>query len=197
VKRFLRTSVNGKLKRRFKPEKGFTLIEMLITLSMIGFVIAAVYSFYLTGLKGWERSTEQVEYQQSARIALDKIVHELTAAKAVSIKKQGKEIRFNIHGDTRTFRFRLAGPQLVFDVYPPSSHYYTVVALGITDLYFSKDEHNLITVKVGAGSFDPKSGEPIRTALYLTSAVLPRNLPVEIIPAVNSSGETGPEDENQ
>jgi len=160
-------------------ETGFTLIELLITLSMIGIVITTVYSFYLVGLSGWQRSLDQAEYQQSARIAMDKIVRELTYAKEISLHQQGREIRFKVYGDSRTLRFRLAGPQLVYDVYPTTSpiYYHNVVALHITDLSFSINYDQLITVMIGAGPFDPKSGAAQGTAYQLISAVYPRNLP--------------------
>ena len=162
-----------------KKENGFTLIELLITLSMIGIVVTTVYSFYLVGLSGWQRSLDQAEYQQSARIAMDKIVRELTAAKEISLHKQGREIRFKVYGDSRTLRFRLAGPQLVYDVYPTTSpiYYHNVVALHITDLSFSINDDQLITITLGAGSFDPKSGAAQGTAYQLVSTVYPRNLP--------------------
>ncbi len=175
-----------------KKETGFTLIELLITLSMIGFVVTAVYSFYLAGLAGWQRSIDQAEYQQSARIAMDKIVRELTYAKEISLHQQGQEIRFKVYGDSRTLRFRLVGPQLVYDVYPTSSsiYYHNVVALNINELSFSINDDQLITVMIGAGPFDPKSGAGQGIACKIISAVYPRNLPQA---AVATPAEAGAE----
>ncbi len=162
-----------------KKETGFTLIELLITLSIIGFVITAIYSFYLAGLSGWQRAIDQTEYQQSARIAMDKIVRELTFAKEISLHKQGQELRFQKYGDSRTLRFRLVGPQLVFDVYPTTSslYYHNVVALGITEMNFVIDDDQLVVVTIGAGTFNPQSGKAEETNYLLTSSVYPRNLP--------------------
>lgn len=172
-----------------KKETGFTLIELLITLSIIGFVITAVYSFYFSGITGWQRSLDQTEYQQSARIAMDKIVRELTPAKEISLHKQGQEIRFKVFGDSRTLRFRLVGPQLVFDVYPTTSsiYYHNVVALNITEIHFSISDDQLITVLIGAGSFNHQSGAAENTVCRLISAVYPRNLPRAV--ATASTGE--------
>ncbi len=162
-----------------KKEAGFTLIELIITLCVIGFVVTAVYSFYLAGLAGWQRAIDHAEYQQSARIAMDKIVRELTFAKAVSLHKQGQELRFQKHGDSRTLRFRLVGPQLVFDVYPTSSasYYHNVVALGITEMNFIIHNNRLIEITIGAGTFNPQNGKVLETVYRLTSSVCPRNLP--------------------
>jgi|GEM_PF-490878 len=162
-----------------KKETGFTLIELLITLSMIGFVITAIYSFYLAGLSGWQRALDQTDYQQSARIAMDKIIRELTDAKEISLHKQGQELRFLKYGDSRTLRFRLVGPQLVFDVYPTTStsYYHNVVSLSITEMSFSITGDRLIEITIGAGKFNPQSGIAEETLYLLTSSVYPRNLP--------------------
>jgi prepilin-type N-terminal cleavage/methylation domain-containing protein len=161
-----------------RAEKGFTLIELLVTLSIVGFVIAAVYSFYLSGLQGWQRSIDQVEYQQSARIALDKIVRELSGAREVSLHDNNKEIRFRVPGDSRILRFRLVGPQLVFDSYPTTQFYYhTVVALNITELQFELTGERLVKVRIGAGFIDSGGSDTSRTVVFMNSAVCPRNLP--------------------
>ena len=179
-----------------KKETGFTLIELLITLSMIGFVITAIYSFYLAGLSGWQRAIDQTEYQQSARIAMDKIVRELTFAKEISLHKQGQELRFQKYGDSRTLRFRLVGPQLVFDVYPTtsSSYYHNVVALGITEMNFVIDDDKLVVVTIGAGTFNPQNGKAEETNYLLTSSVYPRNLP-QVIASAAVDASVEPEDE--
>ena len=162
-----------------KRDPGFTLIELLITISIVGFVITAVYSFYLTGLKSWQQAVDQTEYQQSARIALDKIVRELTDARDFTIRDQGREIRFQIPGDNRILRFRKVGPQLVFDVFPTTDpgYYHNVVALGITELNFENNSSGLINVRLGTGTFNPKNGEARETFCFLTSKIAPRNLP--------------------
>ncbi len=172
-----------------KKEAGFTLIELLITLSIIGFVITAVYCFYLVGLSGWHRALDQTEYQQSVRIAMDKIVRELTYAKDISLHKQDQELRFQKYGDSRTLRFRLVGPQLVFDVYPTTSsaYYHNVVALGITEMNFFINDDRLIEVTIGAGTFNPQSGKAQDTVYLLTSSVYPRNLPQVIAAAASTA----------
>lgn len=181
-----------------KKEPGFTLIELLITLSIIGFVITAIYSFYLAGLSGWQRALDQTEYQQNARIAIDKIVRELTFAREISLHKQGQELRFQKYGDSRTLRFRLVGAQLVFDVYPTTSpsYYHNVVALSITEMNFTIKDDQLIEVTIGAGPFNPQSGKALETAYLLTSSVYPRNLPqAEAVAAAAASTEADLHDE--
>ncbi len=154
-----------------RGNKGLTLIELLVTLTIISFLIMSIYTFYLAGLRGWNRSLDHIESQQSARIATDKIIRELRYAYEADLHDQNREIRFKVKGDTRTLRFRLVGEELVYDSYPPghTNYMHTKVALGISDLYFSIDQNNLVTVTISA------EGE--KSAVTLKSSVRPRNLP--------------------
>lgn len=156
----------------FRPcEKGLSLVELLVTLAIISFIIMAVYTFYLAGLKGWQRSLDQIESQQSARIAMDKIIRELLYAYELSLHDNDREIRFKIKGDSRTLRFRREGQELIFDSYPTwqSNYMHTKVALGISSLHFSIEEDNLVTVTLVAIN----GSNPVN----LISSVRPRNIP--------------------
>ena len=150
--------------------RGLTLVELLVTLAMIGFIIAALYTFYLAGLRGWQRASCRMEAQQSARIAMDRIINEVRFASEISIHDQGRELRFRVIGDSRTMRFRLIGEELVFESYPTGSwnYFHTKVALGITELQFAADEDYLLTITLRAG---PEGGQ-----VALSSSVRPRNL---------------------
>ncbi len=153
-----------------RSNRGLTIIELLLTLSMISFIIIAIYSFYITGLRGWQRGTDHMEAQQSARIAMDKIISELRFAHQVSLHDQNREVRFQVSGDSRTRRFRLVNNELVFDSYPTShpSYFHTKVALGIDELHFHIAESKLLTVSLNAACNNSRT--------RLTSAVLPKNV---------------------
>ncbi len=155
----------------FTNNKGITLIELLVTLAIMGFVITALYSFYLTGLRGWQRGTDRMEAQQSARIAMDKIIREVRFAEEISLDEDKSTLRFKVEDNIRTLRFRLVNDEIIFDSCPDGegSYFHTKIALGITDLLFILDENQLLKITIEAGT--EKSG------IKLKSGVRPRNLP--------------------
>ncbi len=153
-------------------ENGLTVIELLATLAIAGFIIAAVYSFHLTGIKGWQRAVLKIDDNQSARIAMDKMVRELRYAEEVSLHNQGGEIRFTApHDKFRTLRFRLVENEIVYDSFPTGSFLYfnTKVAQNISSINFSLTENQLVMIII-------ETGQPGNTAL-LRGSVYPRNLP--------------------
>jgi type II secretory pathway component PulJ len=160
----------------FRPagdEKGLTVIELLATLAIAAFIIAAIYSFHLAGIKGWQRSVAKLDDNQSARIAMDKMIRELRYANSVSLHDQGREIRFTApHDSYRTLRFRIANNEIVYDSFPTGSSFYfnTKIAQNINSINFSLDENHLIIIVI-------ETGQPGNKAL-LEGSVYPRNLPI-------------------
>lgn len=155
-------------------EKGLTIIELLVTFAIMGFIIAAIYSFYFAGLNSWQRSVDRIDYSQNARIAMDKMIRELRYASEITIHDHGREIRFKApHDSKRTLRFRLVGRELVFDSFPTGSTYYfnNKIALEIIELYFLIDQSGLVRIKISSGNDS--------STVLLSGAVYPRNFPSE------------------
>jgi prepilin-type N-terminal cleavage/methylation domain-containing protein len=63
-----------------KGEKGFTLVEILIVMAILGLVMGAIYSVYLTNMKSAYTQEEVVEVQQNLRIAMDSITRDIRMA---------------------------------------------------------------------------------------------------------------------
>lgn len=153
-------------------EQGLTLIEIVITMAILGAIISAIYAFYLTGLQGWHRSIERIEYQQSARIAMDKIIDELLTAQMTEIRYDNNRTLYYVvdkNGTPAIFRFRLSNRQLVIERREDDYKSYNVVALGIKDLVFLIENNGTVTITVTAGE---NTNE-----VTLTGSVRPRNQP--------------------
>lgn len=157
--------------KTIKQVRGFTLIELLITISLVGFVLAAIYTFYLTGLRSWQRGTASMEAQQSARIAVDTIISELRYAHELSLHNDNSEVRFKISPDVRTRRFRIEGQELVYESYPTGTfnYFHNKVAIGIKELEFELVENNLLKITLSA--------EVDSCRVILSDSIRPRNLP--------------------
>ena len=152
-------------------ERGFTLIELLITTALVGFILVAIYAFYLTGLRSWQRGDAYIEAQQSARIAVEMIVAELRYASEISLHDNNSEVRFKIAPDIRTRRFRLAGQELVYESYPTGTlnYFHNKVAIGIRELEFELKYNNLLDINLSAEIDDCR--------ITLSDSIRPRNLP--------------------
>jgi len=63
-----------------RDEHGFTMIEVLVVAALIGVVVSAIYSLYLTTLKYGNKQSDITEVQQNLRIAMDSIAGDLRLA---------------------------------------------------------------------------------------------------------------------
>lgn len=89
-----------------KSNKGLSLIELLIALSLVGLVLSAAGMLYFSGLKGWERSSSQTEVQQNLRIAMHTLNSEIRKADKIKIFKDQKKIVLTYDDDTvKTYLF--------------------------------------------------------------------------------------------
>lgn len=153
-------------------QSGLTLVEIIITMAILGAVITVIYAFYLTGLQGWNRSVDRMEYQQSARIAVDRVVNELLTAKEVEIRDNNHHTIYYLldkDGSPALFRLRLTGNQLAIERRDTSYPSYNIVALGLKDLLFYIDEKSNVHITVITGDD--------QCEFTLTASVRPRNIP--------------------
>src|SRR5947207_14821529 len=54
-----------------RTQAGFTLVEVLLAVTILGILIAAVYSTWSAALNGWRRGTDASEVFQRQRIVMD------------------------------------------------------------------------------------------------------------------------------
>ena len=63
-----------------KGSRGFTLAELLVATALVGLVMAGVFSLLISGNQSYMRGTNQMEAQQSARVAMARLIQELREA---------------------------------------------------------------------------------------------------------------------
>jgi len=73
-------------------QKGLTLLELIISVGLLGIIMAAGLTLYLTGIKTWKTGDVQLELQQNARIAIKTISEAVRDAKTVEVLDEGNRI---------------------------------------------------------------------------------------------------------
>lgn len=68
---------SSSLRERGRGEKGFTLIEILISLAIMSIVTIAVYQLYISQYKTWISQDLVTEMQQNGRVAIDTMSRDL------------------------------------------------------------------------------------------------------------------------
>ena len=91
------------LPRRLHAEGGFTLIEMLIALTLVGLVMGSLATITAEWLPSWKRGLVRAQINEKAAIALDRLVADLAAAQYVWPSRQNKSPLF--YGDEESVTF--------------------------------------------------------------------------------------------
>ncbi|NMD42470.1 MAG: prepilin-type N-terminal cleavage/methylation domain-containing protein [Firmicutes bacterium] len=158
---------------RGAAEDGFSLVELLISLGIIGLLLGSIYGCYFSGIRSWQQGIARMDHQQNSRIALDKIVRELHYASYVEVLGGGEEIYFRFNGDRKSYYFRRVGPErddlVMIHRQAGGSTSQTKIALEITALTFAVDEENRVSISLTSGA-GPES-------ITIRSSVRPRNIP--------------------
>jgi prepilin-type N-terminal cleavage/methylation domain-containing protein len=86
--------------------KGFTMVELLISLGLFGLIISAAGFLYFTGVEGFNRSENQVKVQQNLRVAMNTLSSEIRKADKINIQpnKQKIELTFS-DGSLKSYEF--------------------------------------------------------------------------------------------
>ena len=84
------------IKDRFasEPENGFTLVELIVTIVLVGMIGVFTTLFVYTGLNGYLRARDTSEGALKAQIALDRISMELRDIDGISTFIAGSQIDY-------------------------------------------------------------------------------------------------------
>ncbi|NMD33779.1 MAG: prepilin-type N-terminal cleavage/methylation domain-containing protein [Firmicutes bacterium] len=158
---------------RARDEDGFSMVELLMGLAILGMVTAAIYGCFFSGVQGWQKGVERMDHQQNGRIAVDRIVRELRYASYVEPLSGGEELRFEFTGDDKIYYFKRVGPAaddlVLIHRHPDNTVTQTKIALKITALSFFVDEHNNVQINLASGTGPDR--------ITIRSSFRPRNIP--------------------
>lgn len=73
-----------------KNKKGFSLIELIVVITILGIVILGLVTFFTGGTRSWVAGQSQLKAQRNARQAMDRMVRELRHSEKFLISKDDK-----------------------------------------------------------------------------------------------------------
>jgi prepilin-type N-terminal cleavage/methylation domain-containing protein len=82
--RFPQTPSTGPLRGRAADAAGYTVIELLTVMVILGIVLAGLTNIFVSGSKAESRMNRRFQAQQNARLALDRIRKDIHCASNVS-----------------------------------------------------------------------------------------------------------------
>ena len=66
-----------RLRRRLAKEHGYSLVELLVTLSILGLIMGGLTSVFVSGSSAEKRLNDRFRAQSNARVAIDRLRREL------------------------------------------------------------------------------------------------------------------------
>ena len=76
-----------------KQQRGFSLIEMMVVVVILGLIVLGLVTFFTGGAKSWVAGQSQLEAQRNARQAMDRMVKKI---------REGKNVKSGSNGTTIT-----------------------------------------------------------------------------------------------
>jgi prepilin-type N-terminal cleavage/methylation domain-containing protein len=80
----MRNSFRAALRRRLSGQAGYTLVEMITVMVILGIVLGGLTTMFHAGMTAEVRANRELDAQQNARAALDRMRRELHCASAIS-----------------------------------------------------------------------------------------------------------------
>lgn len=78
-------------------EKGFTLAEVLVSVSLIAFIVIGIYEVFIVGNRGWHTGAGIVDLQQGSRRAMDGMTREIRQSRPSEAEIQNGGISFSVY----------------------------------------------------------------------------------------------------
>jgi general secretion pathway protein J len=87
-----------------KNRQAFTLLELIISMTIIAIILVIIFGAFRIGIRAWEKGEKDIDKQQRYRIVLDLIQRQLTS---ITYKKTkiDEEDKLLLKGDAKSFEF--------------------------------------------------------------------------------------------
>jgi general secretion pathway protein J len=75
-----------------KRDTGFTLLELMISLTIVSLIVLIIFGCFRVGIRAWVKGEEDVDVRQRLRIVMELMKHQLASASLyAATKSNGKE----------------------------------------------------------------------------------------------------------
>lgn len=99
------------MRRCWADQQGLTLVEVLVGLSIFIILMSVIIPMLSTSIKAWQIGRSQVEIQQTARLAVERVTHSVRYAKSVTVADSGgsliltdgdgSNVKYSVSPDTK------------------------------------------------------------------------------------------------
>ena len=110
-------------KYNIKNQRGFSLIEMMVVVVILGLIVLGLVTFFTGGAKSWVAGQSQLTAQRNARQAMDRMVREI---------REGENVKTGSDDDTIVVSIPALGSEFAYDVTYSLSN--TTIKRGTTTL---------------------------------------------------------------
>jgi type II secretory pathway pseudopilin PulG len=129
--------------------EGFTLIEAIITIVILGFVVISIVAVLNVGRQTWHTEMVLSELQQQVRLAIDGMAREIRQSSNITTPAEGgsgSQIDFSVPGSSSPISYYLNNTQIIRE-HPPGTT--RILANSIEYLNFSRLE-DIVVIHVNA-----------------------------------------------
>lgn len=94
----------GKKRCGSGEDNGFTLLELLISMTILTMIVVIIFGAFRVGVRAWEKGENSVSARQRQQVVMDLIKHQLASMCTAEIRdRQDRRVRFR--GDNRSMAF--------------------------------------------------------------------------------------------
>jgi len=83
------------IKKNLINKKGFSLIEMMVVVVILGLIVLGLVTFFTGGARSWVAGQSQLEAQRNARQVMDIMVREIREGNSFTISTDKKSIKIS------------------------------------------------------------------------------------------------------
>lgn len=96
---------------RSRPQRGFTLLELLVAITLLGLLLAALFGGLRLGARAWETSEARLDRSARLQVVQDVLRQRLTQTYPIRVGRNRGQPLFEGHGTQ--LRFAAAMPRLL------------------------------------------------------------------------------------